>query len=115
MNTQLNNTFNAARKVLGEDAVIEIIKSVDAQLQDTIIKGRGNSRAQLGLSSKNVRKVMKIARYVKVSTGIGAHNYKIMFPAEFAEMLKHAIFTAAISHNNEVKSPESAELVTMKA
>lgn len=87
-NSTTNNIFNKARKLLGEAAVVEIIKSVDSELQDVIIKGRGHQREQLGLSSKNVVRVMQNARYAKVSTGTGFNNYKIMFPKDFVAILE---------------------------
>lgn len=94
MNTKFNEIFNKARKLLGEAAIVEIIKSVDSELQDVTIKGRGHQREQLGLSSKNVVRVMQNARYAKVSTGTGYHNYKIMFPKDFVAILELELLEA---------------------
>jgi hypothetical protein len=107
MNVQLNNLFNTARKVLGEAAVIEIIKATDAKFQTTTIKGFGHSRAQLGLSSKNISWIMRYSRYVKVSTGIGSNNFKIMFPFEFAGSLKNALLRAC--SDKTPREPASAQ------
>lgn len=96
MNNNNNNTFNEARKALGEDTINALVAKVSEALKEVKIEGRGNQREQLGFSSKNVSRVMKLARHKKVSTGKGAHNYKIMFPAGFVETLKQEIFKAAM-------------------
>lgn len=102
MNNNNNNAFNEARKVLGEDIINALVVKVSDSLKEVKIDGRGNQREQLGFSSKNVSRVMKFARHKKVSTGKGAHNYKIMFPAGFVETLKQEIFkTAMLAYKSE--------------
>ena len=91
MNAELNKLFNFARQALGEAVVAAVCREVDQELKDVTIVGRNNRRAQLGLSSKNVTRVMGVARYKKVSTGVGCNNYKVMFPAGFSERLKEKL------------------------
>ncbi len=114
-NSTTNNIFNTARKALGEDTLNSLIIKTSEALQDVKIEGRGNTREMLGLSSKNVARVMKLARFKKVSTGIGAHNYKIMFPAGFVEMLKFEIRGAALKSYAKNPRREVAELFLYKS
>lgn len=83
MNKDLNWIFNFTRQAFGERMVSSVCREIDKELQDVRIEGRNHRREQLGLSSRNVTRVMRLARYKKVSTGIGVNNYKIMFPAGF--------------------------------
>lgn len=114
-NSTTNNIFNAARKALGEETINALIIKTSEALADVKIEGRGNAREQLGLSSKNTGRVMKLARFKKVSTGIGANNYKIMFPAGFVEMLKFEILGAAMESYTKNPSREIAELFLDKS
>ena len=114
-NSTNNSIFNTARKALGEDTLNALIIKTSDALQDVKIEGRGNTREQLGLSSKNVGRVMKLARFKKVSTGKGAHNYKIMFPIGFVEMLKQEILGAAMESYTKNPSREVAELFLDKS
>ncbi|WPC03498.1 hypothetical protein SBP02_11950 [Pseudomonas benzenivorans] len=114
-NSTTNNIFNTARKALGEDTLNSLIIKTSEALADVKIEGRGNAREQLGLSSKNVGRVMKLARFKKVSTGIGAHNYRIMFPAGFVETLKQEILKAAMESYTKNPSREVAELFLDKS
>lgn len=114
-NSTNNNIFNTARKALGEDTLNALIVKVSNTLADVKIEGRGNTREMLGLSSKNVGRVMKLARFKKVSTGIGAHNYRIMFPAGFVETLKQEILKAAMESYTKNPSRDVAELFLDKS
>lgn len=114
-NSTTNNIFNTARKALGEEALNSLIIKTSEALQDVKIEGRGNAREMLGLSSKNVVRVMKLARFKKVSTGIGAHNYKIMFPAGFVETLKQEILKAAMESYTKNPRKEVAEVFLDKS
>lgn len=114
-NSNTNNIFNTARKTLGEDTLNALIIKTSEALSDVKIEGRGNTREQLGLSSNNIGRVMKLARFKKVSTGVGCNNYKIMFPIGFVEMLKQEILGAAMESYNKNPSRELAELFLDKS
>ncbi len=114
-NSTNNSIFNTARKTLGEDILNTLIIKTSEALADVKIEGRGNAREQLGLSSKNVGRVMKLARFKKVSTGVGCNNYKIMFPIGFVEMLKQEILDAAMASYTKNPSREVAELFLDKS
>jgi hypothetical protein len=114
-NSANNSIFNTARKTLGEDVLNALIIKTSEALVDVKIEGRGNAREQLGLSSKNVGRVMKLARFKKVSTGVGCNNYKIMFPIGFVEMLKQEILDAAMASYTKNPSREVAELFLDKS
>jgi hypothetical protein len=114
-NSTNNSIFNTARKTLGEEILNTLIIKTSEALADVKIEGRGNAREQLGLSSKNVGRVMKLARFKKVSTGVGCNNYKIMFPIGFVEMLKQEILGAAMESYTKNPSREVAELFLDKS
>ena len=114
-NSTTNNIFNTARKTLGEDVRNSLIIKTSEALQHVKIEGRGNTREMLGLSSKNVVRVMKLARFKKVSTGKGAHSYRIMFPAGFVETLKQEILKAAMESYTKNPSKEVAEVFLDKS